>query len=154
MMPFQTIEEIIGFAKEKEIEAAEFYEAVSKEEHFSGSKELLEGFAREERKHYDMLDTIGKDKEALSDYKFEWIKDLKRSNYMVNITYEKGMTYPELLRLAMKREEKALALYNEMAEYTKNEDYLNVFKMLCQEEAKHKNVLETMYDDYMAAQGD
>jgi len=153
-MKFESIDEIIKFAKEKEQEAADFYEEASKMEVFSGSKELLEGFAKEERKHYDILDTIGKNKEALSGYKFEWVHDLKRSDYMVDINYEKGMTYPDLLRLAMKREEKALRLYNEMAQQTENEEYLKTFKMLSQEEAKHKNVLETMYDDYMATQGD
>ena len=153
-MKFESIGEVIEFAKEGEQEAAEFYEEVSKQEAFSGSRELLEGFAKEEKKHYDMLDNIGKSKEVVSDYKFEWIKDLKRSNYMVDITYEKNMTYPDLLRLAMKREEKALELYNEMAQYAESEDYLNVFKMLCQEEAKHKNILETLYDDFMATQGD
>jgi len=153
-MRFESIEEIIEFAKEKEEEAANFYEMVSKQEVFTGSRELLEGFAREERKHYDMLDSIGKNKEVLKNYTFKWIKDLKRSDYMVDAVYEKGMTYPDLLRLAMKREEKALKLYNELAQYTENEDYLKVFKMLSQEEAKHKNVLETMYDDFMAAQGD
>ncbi|MBW2178156.1 MAG: rubrerythrin, partial [Deltaproteobacteria bacterium] len=34
------------------------------------------------------------------------------------------------------------------------EDFVNVFKMLCQEEAKHKQILETIYDDFMAEQGD
>jgi len=153
-MKFESIDDIIEFAKEKEQEAADFYEEVSKLEVFSGSKKLLEGFAKEEMKHYDLLDTIGKNKEALSGYTFEWIHDLKRSNYLVDITYEKGMTYPDLLRLAMKREEKALKLYNEIAQQTENEDYLNTFKMLSQEEAKHKNFLETLYDDFMAAQGD
>ena len=28
------------------------------------------------------------------------------------------------------------------------------FKILCQEEAKHKLALESMYDDYMAEMGD
>lgn len=153
-MGFESIEEIIDFAKEKEQEASDFYEDISKQEVFSGSRALLEEFAKEERKHYDMLDTIGKNKEALANYTFKWIKDLKRSDYMVDITYEKGMTYPDLLRLAMKREEKSLKLYNEMVSYTENEDYLNVFKILSQEEAKHKNILETMYDDFMASQGD
>ncbi|MBW1846989.1 MAG: ferritin family protein [Deltaproteobacteria bacterium] len=153
-MKFESIAEVIEFAKEKEQDAADFYEEVSKLEVFSGSRELLEGFAKEERKHYDLLDSIGKNNETLSDYKFEWVHDLKRSNYMVDITYEKGMTYPDLLRLAMKREEKALKLYNEMAQQMEHEDYLNMFKMLSQEEAKHKNILETLYDDYMAGQGD
>ena len=64
------------------------------------------------------------------------------------------MSYADLLRLAMKREEKALKLYNELLEKAEKEELKNVFKMLCQEEAKHKLALETMYDDYMAEQGD
>ena len=54
----------------------------------------------------------------------------------------------------MKREEKSLKLYNELAEKTDNEDLIKMFKVLSQEEAKHKLTLETLYDDYMAEQGD
>ena len=153
-MNFKSIDEIIEFAKEKETEAADFYDEISKLESFSGSKDLLESFAKEERKHYDMLDNIGQNKEILKNYKFEWIRDLKRSDYLIDIKYQEGMTYRDLLRLAMKREEKALSLYNKISEYTENPDYLKLFKMLCQEEAKHKKALETLYDDFMAAQGD
>jgi rubrerythrin len=65
------------------------------------------------------------------------------------------MAYNELLMLAMKREEKALALYNKLLrEAADTEDSKKLFKMLCQEEAKHKLSLETMYDDYMAEMGD
>jgi rubrerythrin len=64
------------------------------------------------------------------------------------------MAYNELLMLAMKREEGALKLYNELLDNADNDDAKNLFKMLCQEEAKHKLALETMYDDYMAEMGD
>jgi rubrerythrin len=37
---------------------------------------------------------------------------------------------------------------------TQDEAYLKLFKILAQEEAKHKRALETLYDDYMADQGD
>ncbi|MEE4262248.1 MAG: ferritin family protein [Desulfobacteraceae bacterium] len=60
----------------------------------------------------------------------------------------------EILMLAMKREEKALRLYNDFQEQADTEDGKNLFKLLCQEEAKHKLALETMYDDYMAEMGD
>jgi rubrerythrin len=73
---------------------------------------------------------------------------------MVDMTYEKGMHYADILRLAMKREEKALALYNELQGKTDKDEYIRLFKILAQEEAKHKKFLETMYDDYMAEQGD
>ena len=35
-----------------------------------------------------------------------------------------------------------------------SEESRTLFKVLCQEEAKHKLALETMYDDYMAEMGD
>ena len=65
-----------------------------------------------------------------------------------------GALIERKLRLAMKREEKALRLYNELAQKTDDEACIQVFKLLSQEEAKHKQFLETMYDDFMAAQGD
>jgi rubrerythrin len=64
------------------------------------------------------------------------------------------MHYTEILRLAMKREEKSLQLYNELASKADKSDFVNLFKILSQEEAKHKNILETIYDDFMAEQGD
>jgi rubrerythrin len=90
----------------------------------------------------------------MGDYSFKWIPDMKRSEYTVDLAYEKGMPYNDVLMLAIKREEKALKLYNELAEKTDHEDLVKVFRMLCQEEAKHKLALETLYDDFMAEQGD
>ena len=153
-MSFTSFEEIVQFAMGKEKEAVEFYSGLAKNAIFSGAKETLEGFAREEQKHYDMLENLGKAEQALSSYKFEWIPDIKRSNYLVDVDDPKDMDYADLLRLAMKREEKALSLYNELLEKADKEELKNIFKMLCQEEAKHKLALETMYDDYMAEQGD
>ncbi|HKI48435.1 MAG TPA: ferritin family protein [Desulfobacteria bacterium] len=153
-MPFKSFEEIVQFAKDKEKEAVEFYSGLAKDALFSGARETLEGFAKEEQKHYDMLENLGKAEKAPADYKFKWIPDIKRSNYLVDVDDPKDMSYADLLRLAMKREEKALKLYNELLERADKEELKNVFKMLCQEEAKHKLALETMYDDYMAEQGD
>jgi len=79
---------------------------------------------------------------------------MKRSNYMVDLTYQPGMPYAEALRLAMKREEHALKLYNDLQEKADEPEVVNLFKMLSQEEAKHKLALETLYDDYMAQMGD
>ena len=93
-------------------------------------------------------------KELLENYEFKWVPDMKRSNYLIDMEYEPGMHYADLLRLAMKREEYALKLYNDLQTKTDNPEYVQVFKMLCQEEAKHKLSLETMYDDYMAKMGD
>ncbi len=153
-MDFESFEDIIRFAIEKEEEAVDFYRAASRQERYSGAKDLFEEFAQEEVKHQTLLEGFLKGERSVSDYKFEWIPDIKRSDYIVGVKYEKGMTYPEILRLAMKREEGSLALYNLLERKTEDEDLVKVFQMLSQEEAKHKLALETLYDDFMAAQGD
>ena len=153
-MDFESFEDIIRFAIEKEEEAVDFYREASRQERYSGAKELFEEFAQEEVKHRTLLEGFLKGERAVSDYKFEWIPDMKRSDYIVGVNYEKGMSYPEILRLAMKREEGSLALYNLLERKTEEEDLVKVFQMLSQEEAKHKLALETLYDDFMAAQGD
>lgn len=153
-MSFESFEEIVGYAIEKEKEAADFYANVAKQEPFSGVREALEEMAEEEKKHQAMLENLGENKEILESYKFKWIPDIKRSDYMIDLEYEPGMHYSDILRLAMKREEKALKMYNELQKKTDNEEHINIFKILCQEEAKHKLFLEKLYDDYMAEQGD
>lgn len=153
-MSFGSFEEVVTYAIEKEKEAAVFYDEISSREKFSGAKELFAGFADEERKHQKMLEGILSNKGKISEYKFEWIPDLKRSNYLVDMEYEKGMHYKDILRIAMKREEKALRFYNDVARDNKNEEHIKIFKILAQEEAKHKLGLEKLYDNYMAEQGD
>ena len=153
-MNFESLREILNYAIEKEKEAAEFYLDISRQEPFAGAKETFEQFAAEERKHQVLLEGFETNKEKIAEYELKWIPDMKRSDYMVDMEYEKGMHYTDILRLAMKREEKALKLYNELQTKTQDEEYLKLFKILAQEEAKHKRALETLYDDYMAEQGD
>jgi rubrerythrin len=155
-MKFENLEAILNFAIENEIEAVEFYTSLTNEETFSGSTKMFSEFAEEERKHQKMLEDF-KAKgitASIEGYKLEWITDIKRSDYVVDMEYSPGMGYNEILLLAMKKEEKALKLYNEFLTQADSDESKKLFKILCQEEAKHKLALETMYDDYMARMGD
>ena len=155
-MKFENVNEIIDFAIEKEKEAAEFYRSISEQESFSGTKEMFADFAAEEQKHENLLMEFKKKgvTDRMSEYQLKWITDIKRSDYAVELEYTPGMAYNEILMLAMKREEKALKLYNDFLEQADTDESKRLFKILCQEEAKHKLALETMYDDYMAEMGD
>ena len=155
-MDFENYEDIVRFAIEKEKEAADFYLDCSRQEIFSGSRQMLEDFAAEERKHQAMLEKLlaGGEAPGAADYDFKWIPDIHRSDYVEEIEYRPGLGYHELLLVAMKREEKALKLYNLLQDKAADGAQRNVFKILCQEEAKHKLALESMYDDYMAKMGD
>ena len=152
-MSFESFKEIIGFAIEKEKDAAAFYTELAKQTSFSGVREFLEEMAQEEKKHQTMLENLENNKEELEKYTFKWIPDMKRSDYMIDLKYKNGMIYTDILRLGMKREEQALKMYNELQKKTNNPEHIKLFKMLCQEEAKHKLFLETLYDEEMAKQG-
>ena len=155
-MEFESLAAVLDFAIEKEMEAAAFYTHISQEEAFSGTAKMFEEFAQEERKHGQLLEDFKAKGIAASikDYQFKWIADIKRSNYVVDLEYRRGMGYSDILMLAMKREEKALQLYNDFLDKADSEESRTLFKVLCQEEAKHKLALESMYDDYMAQMGD
>ena len=155
-MEFENLNDIIAFAMEREKEAASFYREASEKEAFSGAKEMLLEFAAQEDKHYTILENFKNNAidKSVGEYKFKWIPDIKRSDYVDEVEYTPGMGYRDTLMLAMKREEAALKLYNELLAKADNDEAKKIFKVLCQEEAKHKLSLETMYDDYMAEMGD
>jgi rubrerythrin len=153
-MNFNNLKEIIEFAIEREKEAVSFYEDASARQEYSDARKMFKDFANEERKHRALLEGFLKGEKTIVDYQFKWIPDMKRSIYLVDIPYEKGMPYADILRLAMKREEKSLDLYNKLALEIDDKEMKQIFKVLCQEEAKHKLALETLYDDYMAEMGD
>jgi rubrerythrin len=153
-MGFESIEEIINFAIENEKEAAAFYAECAEQEPFEAVRDTLLAFSEEEKKHQAMLENLGNNQELIQDYKLKWVPDMKRSDYIDEIEYEKGMNFVDILRLSMKREEQALKMYNALQKKTDNPENIKVFQILCQEEAKNKQFFETMYDDYMAKQGD
>ncbi|MFU8768255.1 MAG: ferritin family protein [Desulfotignum sp.] len=151
-MNFGSIDEILTFAIGKENEAVEFYSNQAAQASRASLKEIFENFAREEKKHAALLSDISGNKEKIASYEFKKIPDLKISDYMVETEYKEGMPMPEILKVAMKREEKAVKLYQTLADQTDNAEARKVFLMLVQEESKHKLGLESMYDDYLADQ--
>jgi rubrerythrin len=155
-MDFHNLTAIIDFAITQEQESADFYRRVGEQEAREGTRDLFLQFAAEEDKHRRLLENLkgGGGGGALDDYRFTWIVDIKRSNYVADIDYHPGMSYREILMLAAQREEKALALYNLLLARAEDEGARKVFKMLCQEEAKHKLALEGTLDAYMAEMGD
>jgi rubrerythrin len=61
--------------------------------------------------------------------------------------FEANMSYQDILILAMKREEQSMRLYTDMGEKVEDAQLKSLFRKLAGEEAKHKNKLETEYDE-------
>jgi len=151
-MEFENFEKIMDFAIEKEREAIKFYEELSSQEAYAAGRETFLEFAAEERKHEQMLQNFTS--ENLKHYEVKPVPNLKRSDYLVDISYSPGLPFQDILVLAAKREEKALAFYSDFARKADSSEHKNVFEMLANEEAKHKLALETILDDHMAKMGD
>jgi len=151
-MGFGSVDEILKFAIDREEEAVAFYSSLAKEAKRASLKEIFVNFSKEEEKHVALLSDISGNKSKIDSYQFKKITDLKISDYMVETEYKEGMPMPEILKVAMKKEEKAVKLYSMLADQTDNKDAKKVFMILVQEESKHKLGLESMYDDYLAGQ--
>ncbi|MBF0235769.1 MAG: ferritin family protein [Desulfamplus sp.] len=149
-MNFESVDDILAYAIEKEKEAVKFYTDLSNKDNFKSVKETFENFAKEEQKHVQLLSDLNTDKSKVDEYELKSVPDLKISDYLVETEYKEGMFMQDILRIAMKREEMAVKLYKDLAGKTKNAEVIKVLNILAQEEAKHKLGLETMYDDFLA----
>jgi rubrerythrin len=136
---------IIDFAIDKEIKSFNFYTSASQVAKYSGAKELFSELAQQEVGHRKMLEKI--DLGKIAQAKFEKVPDLKISDYMVDMEFRPDMAYADILRKAMKMEERSLKLYNDMKEKNKDEALIKLFTFLANEEARHKLRLEKIYDD-------
>ena len=147
MDTFKNIEEILEFAIDNEIRAAEFYEKLSGQAKSKSMRETFEKFSKEERGHEARLKKIKTD--GVFKAQKEDILDMKMSDYLVKSNTKGKMTYQDALILAMKREKAAYKLYKRLAKSAPTKELKIIFTKLAAEEANHKMNFEIEYDDYI-----
>ncbi len=132
--------QILDFAIAKETAAEKFYlrwaERCADEE----IEQLLRELAAEERGHTEKLSSITPEAliaEGVAPAEFGLVKDLP------DVPDEREMTVLDALSIAIKREEKAVALYERMRGASTTEEAL--FAALVEEERRHKHRLELEY---------
>jgi rubrerythrin len=146
-MELSNFQEVITFAIRKEADAATLYETYANKVTSRGIKKMFEELMKQELGHKKMLQGITEQK--VGDYKLTDIPDLKISDYSQEQAFKPDMNFQEALLLAIKREENALNLYNNLVKSTNSSQLQKLFKTLAQEEAKHKLRLETEYDEHV-----
>ncbi len=144
-MDLKQYEEIIKFAIDKEIGAFNFYTRASQVAKYSGARELFIDFSKEEEKHRKLLEDITVEK--IAQLKIETVPNLKISDYMVDVEFRPDLSYADILRVAMKMEERSLKLYTDLKGTAKDKEMNKLFDFLAQQEAKHKYSLEKKYDE-------
>jgi rubrerythrin len=144
MPQFNSVDEILQFAIEREEEAALFYLEQSSKVKSSDMRRAFEEFAKEEKSHKAKLVAIRAGKTLMPPHKK--VLDLKMAEMHDPVTPTATMDYADVLVLAMQREKASFKLYTDLAALTEDENTRHVFQSLAQEEAKHKLRFELEYD--------
>ena len=145
-MEFKSFEEVIEFAINREIEAADFYNKLQSLVKHESSIKLLKELEGMEIAHADALRKFRKE-DMESEYVPPKILNLKIADTMEDINPQSEMNYQEILVLSIKAEQHANELYLKLADETEDPNTKNMFLRLADEEAKHKLHLEQIYDD-------
>ncbi len=145
MENWESVDDILDYAIEREIESYNFYLLLAEKNNSESIKKLFISFAAEEKGHRKKLEAAKSGKMlSLSSKK---ITNLKMTDYLVDVEPAKNMSYQDALVLAAKKEEAAFLLYTDLAKSVEDDEMKTFFEILAQEEAKHKLRFEIEYDN-------
>ena len=144
---WESVDDLLGFAIDKEQEAIEFYADLAEKTDRTAMKSVFQEFAAMEQGHKTKLEKV-RSAGSLTPSSAK-IPDLKISDYLVDIEPSPDLDYQQILTLAMKREQSAQNLYGDLAAATEDPAIRDLMLALSQEEAQHKLRFETEYDDFV-----
>ncbi len=144
MANFESVEEVLDFAIEREIESRDFYLMLAERMENPAMKKVFENFATEELGHKLKLQAVKRGEMLIVP---KQVQSLDIADYVVDVEPKPDMDYTDALVLAMKKEKAAYRLYLDLAAVGEDEELTDMFLSLAQEEAKHKLRFEIEYDD-------
>jgi rubrerythrin len=142
-MKLNSLDEILRFAIRKEVDAATFYRMAA-DRSDPGVKKAFQELAKEEDGHKKKLESF--DSKKIEKMEVKETKGLGLSEMMEDVPYSSDMSYADLLRMAIKNEEKSQQLYASTAKLVKEANLKKLLLILAQEESTHKEKLEKIYD--------
>ncbi len=115
------------------------------------AKKFLAELANEELKHKEKILEAMKDEDKISQIgsRMEQVQDLRIVDFMTDTSLSADADYERILIYAAKREKATYEYYKSLASGLEGTEAGVLFKRLALEELKHKNRLETEYDDYL-----
>ncbi len=143
-MRLDSLDEILRFAIRKEADAAAFYKMAASRS-APGVKKTFEELAEMEEGHKKKLE--GFDPKEIGRIKLKGTKGLGISEMMEDVPFSSDMSYADLLRMAIKNEEKSQRLYLNTEKMVTDSNLKKLLLILAQEESTHKEKLEEIYDE-------
>lgn len=132
-----SVGEILEFAIDREVEAHNLYNYMAAHVADPEMRQVCEDFAKEELEHRAKLELI-KTGEAVTDFDI--------SDYTPELRQDMDMDYEDLLTFAVKKEDKSVKLYSDLAEVVKEGKTRKLLLLLAEEETMHKQRFEDEYN--------
>ncbi len=143
-MKLDSLDEILRFAIRKEADAAAFYKMAADRSNPS-LKETFRELAKMEEGHKKKLEEF--DIRKIDKAELKKPRGLGLSEMLQDVDYSSDMSYADLLRMAIKQEEKSQQLYTSTANISPEPKLKKLLLLLAQEESSHKEKLEKIYDE-------
>ncbi len=148
-MPISTtIQQIIEQAIQFEEKAYEFYTQAMGMVKLPPVRDTLQELADQEVIHKQKLEQLLQgDTERLIGITPQQVQDLKLADYLVAQPLTADATFQDVLIVAMNREKASYEFYTTMSQIAQDQTTKDLFAFFAQEELKHKNRIEVLYDE-------
>ncbi|MCJ7785876.1 MAG: ferritin family protein [Desulfobacterales bacterium] len=143
-MKLDSLDEILRFAIRKEADAAAFYKMAA-DRSTPGVKKTFEELAKMEEGPKKKLEAF--DLKKIGQMKLKEATGLGMSEMMEDVPFSSDMSYADLIRMAIKNEEKSQRLYLTTEKMVAEPNLKKLLLILAQEESTHKEKLEKIYDE-------
>lgn len=147
-MTISEFNEILDFAVAREQEAVKFYRDLQQEAKFQAQLEMLKELEGMEMGHIVVIENIRR--KGVSEGDIPKVANLHISEYLSDEVDNLELNYQNILIKAMKREESSFKLYSEMSAKFPDSEISTLFRKLASDEAKHKQLFEKLYDDWIS----
>jgi rubrerythrin len=146
-MEFVTLEEVITFAVSREEVAYQLYKDAAGKSSSIAARKMFEEMAAEEAAHKDVFSKI--DVALLHEESARREPNLSLGQYMTEVELRPDLSYPEILRYAIKAEEAAWKLYEAAAEMTDDARLKRTLQVFAEVEKGHMKRIEAIYDEHV-----
>ena len=135
-----TVIEVLGLAVRQEIEAFKRYQLFASRVNNPLVKEKFKSLAREEKAHRELLYSM------LQKYTGEEKPPLPKKAPRFNRKAEEKLTLPEIIQLAIIKEQEAQQFYTDAAKTAKDPTGRRVLEYLADFERGHERILQAEYE--------
>jgi rubrerythrin len=143
-MKLDSLDEILKFAIRKEADASAFYKMAADRSN-PGVKKTFEELAKMEEGHKRKLEDF--DLKKMGEMELKKAKGLGLGDLLEDLPFSSDMSYADLIRMAIKQEEKSQQLYLTTEKIVTEPSLKKLLLILAQEESTHKERLEKIYDE-------